>query len=106
LAGVNLPTTAQSEFNNGQPWTLTTAEAGSWGGHCIYLVDFDPDWIYAITWGRVQKLSYAWWAKYGDESVAILSLDWINSRTQTSPNNQVLAVLQQQIELLHGSLAA
>lgn len=104
LAGVNLPTSAQAETNSGVPWESLKDVPGSWGGHCIYIVDYDENWLYTITWGAVQKLSWAWWDKYSDEAVAILDRDWISSKTKTSPSKLTLASLDKEIEELRGTL--
>ena len=104
IAGVNLPTTAQGELEQGLPWQSTVAAPGGWGRHCIYCIDYDSNWIYAITWGRVQKISWAWWQKYADEAAVLLDRDWINSRTQLAPSNMTLSSLDERIENLRGVL--
>lgn len=81
--GVALPLTALDQLNAGQPWTLAhrfgpRAQPYSWGGHCVELVDYDPDWITFISWGRLIKASWAWFLEYCDEFAAVLSpTSWI-----------------------------
>ena len=78
-AGVNLPAVAQQQFMNGQPWDVVPDDGGIEGGHCIVLCGYDLDYLYFVTWGQVQKATYAWWAKYGSEIWAVVSRDWISA---------------------------
>ncbi len=79
IIGVNLPLSAQSQINAGQSWTLVpgpSGQPGSWGGHCVPLVGYSPDGLSCVTWGRVQKMSWQWFATYCEEAYAPLSRDW------------------------------
>jgi len=104
LVGVNLPIEAQAEVNADQPWKDLTGTPGTWGGHCIYIVDYDEDWLYAVTWGKIQLISRAWFEKYAEEAVALLSADWIDSHTGLSPSHMTLAALDEQIIEMRGVL--
>jgi hypothetical protein len=79
-AGVNLPANAQTQFEAGQPWDVAADDGGIEGGHCIVLAGYDQEYLYFVTWGRVQKATYAWWAKYGEEIWAVVSRDWVNAK--------------------------
>jgi hypothetical protein len=79
-AGVNLPAVAQKQFGDGQPWDVVADDGGIEGGHCIVLAGYDPEFLYFITWGKVQKATYAWWAKYGEEIWAVVSQDWVSAK--------------------------
>lgn len=73
--GVQLPVSAQNQ----DVWDVVSGQdstPGSWGGHCIYLVAYDKDYVYAVTWGTVQKMTWAWFAKYCDEAYACVLQDW------------------------------
>lgn len=77
-----LPLAADTQFRQRKPWTPTAGangKVGSWGGHALRLGSYDADGITVSTWGRAQKASWAWWAKYGAESFAVLSTDQLNS---------------------------
>lgn len=72
--GVQLPTAAQGQIQTGQPWDVTTgpdAAPGSWGGHYIYVCGYTPSGPVCVTWGRKQKMTWAWVNKYCDEAYAI-----------------------------------
>ena len=70
--GVQLPISAQEQ--TGHVWEVTTgpnAVPGSWGGHYVYVVGYNPTGPVCITWGRKQQMTWAWLDKYCDEAYAI-----------------------------------
>lgn len=81
-AGLALPLTAQDQTM----WDLPPASSGeaglpgSWGGHCVLLAGYDPAGLICVTWGGVQRMSWAFWARYADEAYALLSRDWLDTR--------------------------
>lgn len=76
--GVQLPSSAQTQFSAGQPWTVDPSSPIE-GGHCIVFVGYDPQFLYAVTWGQVAKVTYPWWARYGDEAWAALSQEYVEA---------------------------
>ena len=75
--GLGLPLTAQNQ----DIWDVVP-DAGdgsdapySWGGHCVYCVGYDANYITCITWSQLLKMTWAFWAKYCDESHALLMGD-------------------------------
>jgi hypothetical protein len=57
------------EFDNHQPWTpgrLTN------DGHAVYATGYDQNGVTVLTWGNVQKGTWAWWNECVDEAYAIL----------------------------------
>lgn len=85
--GIQLPQTAEDQLDAGKPWTVPPGwfawfhpknRAGSWGGHAVYAVDYDRDWVYLTTWGMVQPASWDWIEAYTDERYACLDeQDWV-----------------------------
>lgn len=75
--GVALPESAEVQAEQGQPWTLV-GDAPV-GGHCIVLVGYDESWLYAVTWGKIVKISWAWWAYYATEAWAIIPAEYLNA---------------------------
>jgi hypothetical protein len=75
--GVQLPISAQSQV--GSLWTVTSgrnAEPGSWGGHAIPVISYDPDKLCVVTWGALQYMTWDFLYTYGDESYCLLSRNW------------------------------
>jgi len=75
FVGVQLPQSAEQQFGAGQPWTVVDSSPLI-GGHCVILAGYDANWLYAITWGLVQRATWSWWQTYGDECWAILSSEF------------------------------
>lgn len=92
--GAELPTSAQGQ--TGSVWDVTSSspsDAGSWGGHAFPVLAYDQTGLTCITWGALQKMTWAWFRTYVDEAYAILTPDWIEADGQ-SPSGFDLAQLQ------------
>jgi hypothetical protein len=80
--GVNLPATADAQFKTDGTgtWDLTgTAEDHKIeGGHCIVLVGYDSAKLYAVTWGAIVGITYAWWTQYADEAWATITQAFVD----------------------------
>lgn len=76
--GIQVPDNAQNQFRLGEPWTLVPGwqQQPIEGGHAVPLVGYDDQYLYAITWGAVQKIGWDWWSTYGDEAWVILSEEY------------------------------
>jgi hypothetical protein len=76
--GFQVPQSAEDQFGKGQPWTVV---AGSpiIGGHAIDLQKWDTQYMYPVTWGRLQPMDEAFWLAYGDEAWVIITDDWIEA---------------------------
>jgi hypothetical protein len=64
--GFDVPSIFETQFNNNQPWDVPKGRSGGQivGGHCVPLVGYDATYLYCVTWGAVQKITYAAFAKY------------------------------------------
>jgi hypothetical protein len=87
--GLNLPVTAQQQT----VWDVVSAEGGdaepgSWGGHCVYVVAYDQSSFTCITWGKVLKMTAAFWQAYCDEAYALLGADWLKDGNAPSGFDQ------------------
>ncbi len=49
---------------------------GSWGGHAVIVGQYDAQFLTCVTWGRPQRMTWAFWDAYCDESYALLSGLW------------------------------
>jgi hypothetical protein len=75
IAGLQLPISAQSQFESGQPWDITSgpgANPGSWGGHCVYLPAYNDIGPVCETWAKKQQMTWAFWDRYNDECWGIV----------------------------------
>ena len=83
---VNLPQSAEDQFNAGEPWTYVGDEPV--GGHCITLTGFDggENSGRVATWGKSdQKVQMEWWNQYGSEAWVPYSKVWLRTNGE-APN--------------------
>lgn len=86
--GVALPKSAQNQNTWDVPnwltrWFLDDPTPGSWGGHAVEVVAYDSKGLTVVTWGKLQKMTWAFWDKYVDEAYALLSQDFLNGNGRT-----------------------
>lgn len=102
--GVALPLSAADQINTGQRWDVVSsgrAEWGSWGGHAMHTVGYDDLGPIFVTWGQLQRSTWAWWDKYVDEAYAVLHEDWIRVNTGKTTNAKLdLSQLNEQLARL------
>jgi hypothetical protein len=77
--GVNLPESAMTQSNTGQPWTVVPGSPID-GGHDVPILYYDKDWFYINTWGLITKVSPEFIAQYCDEAHCELYFDWVRSQ--------------------------
>lgn len=100
--GLALPVSAQRQ----KVWTVPPGgpvgpgAPGSWGGHAVPVVAYDPRGLLVITWGAVQRMTWAFWDAYCDEAYAVLSKDWINRVNRKAPNQFDFKTLQADLAAL------
>jgi hypothetical protein len=70
--GVELPQSAQVQFEAQQPWHLTIPRGRPVGGHCIVGSGYNREGIDIITWGKETTMTWDWWEYYGSEAYAII----------------------------------
>jgi hypothetical protein len=97
--GLSLPSSAQNEV--GGTWTSeawydpfdSKYRAGSWGGHAVFVPYYDADGPVCVTWGGLQRMTWAFWAAYVDEAYALLSPDFLRANG-TDPAGFDMAALE------------
>jgi hypothetical protein len=90
--GVNLPNSAMDQTNAKAAWTVLPDDGGIDGGHSIPLFGYGADGTTAVTWGQLQPMTWDWFAKYADESYAVVSKDWLDANGD-APNHLDIAAL-------------
>lgn len=76
--GIRFPASAMQQFNTGEPWTVVKNSKIE-GGHDVWACGYDEKFIYVVTWGKVQKMSWAFFTKYSDEALVYLSTEMLNN---------------------------
>lgn len=74
--GFQFPKSAMSQFNAGKPWTVVSSSPIE-GGHYVPAVGYDSKYIYVVTWGKIQKMSFSFFTRYCDEAVVYLSEEFL-----------------------------
>jgi hypothetical protein len=98
--GARLPLSAQEQaiWDVPEAGSVGRGAPGSWGGHCIFTPDFDPDGFNCVTWGALKRMTSDWWITYVSEAWAIISADFLVDGK--SPNGFDLPALQADLELV------
>lgn len=77
--GVLLPITAQQQHAPGGVWTLVQktgpGKPGSWGGHDVPIIGYDAMYLYVVTWGGVQAMTWDFFDYYIDETYGVIPTD-------------------------------
>jgi hypothetical protein len=96
--GANLPVSAQGQ----KIWDVGEGPAfspGSWGGHAFNAVDYDEKGLTIVTWGDLQRITWAWLDRYVDEAYVVLEEDYVGE-DRRSPQGFSLAKLAADLRVL------
>jgi hypothetical protein len=82
--GIQMPLSAQGQVGPGGPhagpsWDVTSgpdSQAGSWGGHCVWMTAYTSQGLNCVTWGQLQNMSWDFFETYCDEAYVFLSPEW------------------------------
>lgn len=102
--GVNLPAAVQQLSSWPAPPTLAQNSTGdwtpgSWGGHCVPLMDYTPGIQICVSWGGKLSEADPFFTTYCDEAWVVLFPGWIAANGK-SPSGLNLAQLQADIAAL------
>lgn len=100
--GFQVPQSAEIQFQAGQPWIPMLASP-MMGGHAINIQKWDADYMYAVTWGRLQPMTVGFWMVYGDEAWVVLTEDWVNDQTGKTPTGLDLDGLLAEFDSMFGA---
>jgi hypothetical protein len=79
--GLALPNTAQTQTVWSVPpgGPVGQGAPGSWGGHAVPVVAYDPRGLTVVTWGALKRMTWTFWTTYCDEAFALLSDDFLTA---------------------------
>jgi hypothetical protein len=98
-AGLQLPDSAQDQFQNGQPWSPVSGSQIE-GGHYVSGVGRNADGNFVVvTWGALQEMTPTFYQRYNDESLVYLSQEFLTAGV--SPEGFNLQQLQADLAALH-----
>ena len=84
---LNLPITAQAQFNAGRAWLREygpDAEPGTLGPHFVPVGRYDPSGLWCITWGQEQFFTWGFYFAYCMAVDLTVSAAWLDA-TGTAP---------------------
>jgi hypothetical protein len=95
--GLRMPISAQTQAIWSVPPGGPTGQGapGSWGGHAVPVVAYDPQGLTVVTWGALKRMTWGFWSTYCDEAYALLSNDFL--KAGKAPDGLDLAALQQDL---------
>lgn len=76
--GIRFPKSAMTQFNAGKNWTVVRNSPIE-GGHYVPAIGYNSQYVYVVTWGKVQKMTWGFYKKYCDEAVAYLSNEMLTN---------------------------
>ena len=79
FSGVALPVSAQGENCWSVPATglMGNGTPGSWGGHCVPNMNYNPRVQQLINWGETMYQTQNFFMGYCDELYALITADWV-----------------------------
>jgi hypothetical protein len=78
LFGIQVPLSAQEQFQAGEPWTCIPGSPIK-GGHAIAALGYDAQFVYCATWGGVAKVTYPFLAANLDEAYALIPRQFVKA---------------------------
>lgn len=99
--GLELPSSAMSQFAHGLPWTPISG-SHSLGGHYVPMVGWSDGYAVGVTWGQQQLMSPQFLGDFADEAIAYLSLEDLN-RHQKTPEGFDLNALRADLVALEAN---
>lgn len=109
--GITVTQGDENAFALGQPWSTAYPAGQVAGGHSVELVGYDPFGGWVVTWGALQRFTWAWWKRAVVEAWLVVMPEWLNASDEAPSgcNLHRLGVLMQAmtgepmpVELLHG----
>ena len=70
--GVEMPQSAEQQFAEGQPWTVSQPPQPPVGGHCIVATGVNNLGMDVVTWGALQPVTWDWWDTYKSEAWVVI----------------------------------
>lgn len=103
MVGVDFPSAGMAQFDHGQPWDVVANDGGSDGGHAVTLgFDASGGPLKAVSWGRAQPLTPAWWSRYVREAWVVIMPEWLDAVGHAPAGLDLYGLGEALSELTHG----
>jgi hypothetical protein len=77
IVAMNVNAQILDAFRNGSDWIDSYGSADD--GHCVPLIAYDSTYLECVTWGRVQRMNWAFFGNYVDEAYVPLGPEWFRA---------------------------
>jgi hypothetical protein len=94
--GLEMPAAASRQ----EVWDVAPGpegKPGSWGKHTVNVVGYDADGLVAVTWGRLQRMTWAFWDACAHEAYVCLPSEYSRLPSRPLENGLDLAALQRDL---------
>lgn len=78
--GIVVTQDMMDDFQAGKPWSRWTGE--QLGGHAVPIVGYDRSYLYVVTWGKVQAMSWQCFDNVTDEAWVAVLPEWFSAAGQ------------------------
>lgn len=79
--GITVTDAMMQAYQDDKPWELDDAFSPVDGGHCVPLVGYDSAYLYCITWGKVQPITYSAWHFISSEAWAVIPGEFVTGNS-------------------------
>ena len=76
-AGITVTSGMQKAFEDEKPWDAEACAGKPVGGHCVPIVGYDDHYLYCVTWGGIQTITYPAWHTISTEAWAVISGEFV-----------------------------
>lgn len=76
--GIEVTDVAMQQFQNGQPWSFRRG-GNVMGGHYVPIVAKRQGYYVVVTWGKLQKMTWAFYVQHGMRAIAYVSEEYLNN---------------------------
>jgi len=95
---IQLPQSAEDQFDRGLPWDVVPNDGGILGGHDILGTHYIGDQFFAVTWGKLIPVTLAFLRRYLFEAHAEVWSTWLTASHRTLLGDDLTALMN---DLVH-----
>lgn len=79
-SGIVVTQAMQQAFSQKEAWTTDLLDSPIAGGHCVPIVGYDDQYVYVVTWGTIQAVTYSMLHQILTESWATITQEFVDAK--------------------------